>query len=282
MQEVTIEGSQPYTPQGSSAALGNAKKPTMPQYIFRKTAFEGGLDTEDEQSVSSLAATPSGTIIHRVGPSSPMPSPSARNMLLIACLAAIVQASPITNPIQPSPAAIAHKPTPLENAGTVLSWTSTLLYLGSRLPQLFKNWRRKSTAGLSPLLFAAAFCGNLFYSSALLTNPCAWNDFGPYGGGGWAGSEGSDRTHWITAALPFFLGAAGVLGLDASVGVQFVLYGDPDSKVIVVEESKGRRWKWVKVNGWMRGWIPRSENKGAERDALLERSDLHGEGYGAI
>jgi hypothetical protein len=160
---------------------------------------------------------------------------------------------------------------------------STLLYLGSRLPQLIKNWRRKSTAGLSPLLFAAAFCGNLFYSLALLTNPCGWNDFGPYGGGGWVGVEGSEKEHWVAAALPFFLGAAGVLGLDASVGLQFILYGDGDGKMVVVEERQGRKWRWRRVNGWMRGWIPSiSEGKGREREALMERSGSHGQGFGAL
>jgi hypothetical protein len=34
-----------------------------------------------------------------------------------------------------------------------------ILYLGSRPPQLYKNYQRKSTEGLSPLLFMAAFCG---------------------------------------------------------------------------------------------------------------------------
>jgi hypothetical protein len=176
-----------------------------------------------------------------------------------------------------------HRATPLESAGTILSWLSTVLYLGSRLPQLLKNFRRKSTAGLSPLLFVAAFCGNLFYSLALATNPCAWSDFPPYGGGGWVGLEGSDRARWVTAALPFFLGAAGVLGLDASVGVQFMLYGEGDSKVMVVEERKGRKWRWRRVSGWMRGWIPSiSEEKGRVREALIERNRSRGQGYGAL
>ena len=51
---------------------------------------------------------------------------------------------------------------PLEMTGRVLSWISTLLYLGSRLPQIYKNHIRKSTSGLEPQLFIAAFFGNLF------------------------------------------------------------------------------------------------------------------------
>lgn len=70
-----------------------------------------------------------------------------------------------------------------EVAGKILSWLSTFLYLGSRLPQIYKNFRRRSTAGLSPALFVAAFLRNLFYSTSLLTNPLVWGDCGSYGGG---------------------------------------------------------------------------------------------------
>ena len=203
---------------------------------------------------------------------------------MIACLIAIVQASPLVKQPQAIDAAVtAAAPTTLENVGTLLSWTSTVLYLGSRLPQLLKNWRRKSTAGLSPHLFMAAFCGNLLYSSAMLTNPNGWYDFGPYGGGGWAGADGSDRAKWVTAALPFFLGAAGVLGLDASVGIQFLLYGDDAGKVLLVEEGEGSQSRWLKVSGWMRGWVPSfSEERSNSREALIARGDQHGADYGTL
>ncbi|KAK5117746.1 hypothetical protein LTR85_008721 [Meristemomyces frigidus] len=287
MQEVVIEGmpiSQTLTNQDEEADASN-KQRTRPRIIFRQPTFEHGRKPDGEKPSPSLSATPGGTSIHRVGPSSPLPSPSPRTVLLIACLVAIVQASPLAKPSHSAVDYVSDSmPTPLETAGTILSWLSTFLYLGSRLPQLFKNWKRKSTAGLSPHLFMAAFCGNLLYSSAMLTNPCGWYDFGPYGGGGWVGADGSDRTKWVAAALPFFLGAAGVLGLDASVGIQFLMYGEVEEKVIVIEEDGGRRWHWRRVSGWMRGWIPSvSEGKGDEREALVGRIDAqHYEGYGTI
>ena len=299
LQEVVIEGATPseFTDSGfSTPKLGpQGRQPnpsTKPQTIFREPNFEKDTKSENEKPSSSLSATPSSTTIYRVGPSSPLPSPSPRTILLIACLAALTHASPLSKPLQPPSDIVPpdpSAPTALEQAGTILSWCSTLLYLGSRLPQLYKNYSLKSTAGLSPHLFAAAFCGNLFYSSALLTNPCGWQDFGAYGGGGWVGEAGSEREKWVLAALPFFLGAAGVLGLDASVGVQFLVYGEGNQKVVVVEEDGARdrrgkkRWRWRKVSGWMRGWIPSiSENKG-EREALSRRNDSQrGEGYGAL
>ncbi|KAF2767721.1 PQ-loop-domain-containing protein [Teratosphaeria nubilosa] len=260
-------------------------KHSRPQIIFRSPTFERKKADEEKASPN-----PSGTTIHRVGASSsPMASPSPRTILLIACLIAITQATP--TPL-PSPPLFLHNATTtspsrtrLELTGTILSWTSTFLYLGSRLPQLLKNFHRKSTAGLSPHLFLAAFLGNLFYSSALLTNPCAWEDLGPYGSGGWVGAKGSDRGHWVAAALPFFLGAAGVLGLDASVGVQFMMYGEGGEKVVVLEEDRWHRRHWRKVSGWMRGWVP-SISEGVrteESEGLLGREAGHeGEGYGAL
>jgi hypothetical protein len=209
-------------------------------------------------------------------------------MLMLACFMALTQASPIhptTSPLIIS----SHAPTRLETAGTILSWLSTFLYLGSRLPQLYKNYKLQSTAGLSPSLFAAAFSGNLFYSLALATNPSAWSDMGPYGGRGWAGPSGSDRSAWIAAAMPFFLGAAGVLGLDASVGVQFLLYGEREARVIVVEEGRGQKWRWRRVSGWMRGWVPSfgdaAEGGRGETSGLLEGDGGRAEtgvGYGSL
>jgi len=174
-------------------------------------------------------------------------------------------------------------------AGTILSWCSTLLYLGSRLPQLYKNWSRKSTAGLSPLLFFAAFMGNLFYSTSLLTNPNAWDDFGSYGGHGWAGADGSDRVDWVLRATPFFLGAAGVLFMDGMMGVQFLLYGEREEELVKVRDVHGYS-RWEKVNGWMRGWVPRMGSKSrivdlAESQRLLAESreiERYHERYGAL
>jgi hypothetical protein len=165
--------------------------------------------------------------------------------------------------------------------GTIFSWMSTVLYLGSRPPQLYKNYHRKSTSGLSPLLFMAAFCGNLFYSSSLLTNPNAWYDFAPYGGGGWADADGNNRFEWVARATPFFLGAFGVLFLDGFMGVQFLMYGSADDEsVIEIEDTK--RGRWTRVRGWMRGWIPspvrkpRSESGSEEQSLFTERRSRYG------
>jgi len=220
------------------------------------------------------------------------PGPSPRTVLYIATLCALISKSSaaptFTNLAIDTDAPLLRLDTPAEIAGTILSWFSTLLYLGSRLPQLYKNWDRQSTAGLSPLLFMAAFCGNFFYSTSLLTNPNAWYDFPPYGGHGWAGGEGSERWLWIARAAPFFLGAAGVLGLDGAMGMQFLLYRESkEEKIVKVRDSKGRS-QWQKVSGWMRGWVPSMIGKERvvareEGERLLSESrELARSRYGSI
>jgi solute carrier family 66 (lysosomal lysine-arginine transporter), member 1 len=220
------------------------------------------------------------------------PGPSPRTVLYIATLCALLSkssAAPLSlNLANDGTTRLFRLDTPTEIAGTILSWTSTLLYLGSRLPQLYKNWDRQSTAGLSPLLFMAAFCGNFFYSLSLLTNPNAWNDFPPYGGHGWAGYEGSERWSWVARAAPFFLGAAGVLGLDGAMGIQFLLYREnKEEKIVKIRDSKGRS-QWQKVSGWMRGWVPSMSGKERvvareEGERLLSESrELARSRYGSL
>ncbi|KAI5302981.1 hypothetical protein KEM56_000153 [Ascosphaera pollenicola] len=186
--------------------------------------------------------------------------------------------------------------------GMVISWSSTALYLGSRIPQLLKNYRRKSTSGLSPLLFACAFTGNVFYSASLLTNPRAWHDFPAYGDNGFVREDGSNRLEWVMSAIPFFLGAAGVLMLDAAVGIQFLMYNKTTELVLhgerIIDSSDSEddeqdgyqqhhphhsKSKAVNISGWMRGWIPSLPGSVPRSEEFQERQLLlapHEQPYG--
>ncbi|KAJ5902036.1 hypothetical protein N7495_002564 [Penicillium taxi] len=214
----------------------------------------------------------------RIGTSASSPPLALPRTMLMASLLCAVLANAAPTEAPPSHPPISHvsREVILEIVGRIFSWMSTLLYLGSRPPQLYKNYQRKSTEGLSPLLFMAAFCGNLFYSASLVTNPNAWSDMSPYGGGGWADSHGNDRWEWIGRSVPFFLGAFGVLGLDGFMGVQFLMYGSPDEEDVSIEgddsDSKHGHTHWKRVHGWMRGWIPSTtpyERVTPESQALL-------------
>ncbi|KAK3679830.1 hypothetical protein LTR78_000206 [Recurvomyces mirabilis] len=51
--------------------------------------------------------------------------------------------------------------------GQIFGYICAVLYLGSRIPQLLLNYRRKSTEGLNALFFLFACIGNLTYAWAL-------------------------------------------------------------------------------------------------------------------
>lgn len=238
-----------------------------------------------------------------VNGSSPPGLASTRTLLITSLLCAVAaNASPTDMPLNP-PIHTSTNKTALEIIGRIFSWLSTLLYLASRPPQLYKNYNRKSTAGLSPLLFIAAFSGNLFYSASLLSNPYAWTDMPPHGGHGWADSGGNNCLDWISRSIPFFLGAFGVLFLDGFMGVQFIMYGvvkgqsGHDEEVVVrVDDRKYGGSHWERVQGWMRGWIPSIAVSPRQRPAsspfgqvsqegqalLGEEREREGERYGAV
>ncbi|KAH7091982.1 PQ loop repeat-domain-containing protein [Paraphoma chrysanthemicola] len=273
----TIDGKDvaPGTPTSSTPPRSS------PMNAFRIPNFARSAAPESWQNTPTAGSSPNPQVRRVAASSSPMPSP--RTVLYISLIFAVLSTSTTATPVSPYAAAPQvtrglsfhattsdAAPTATEIAGKVFSWMSTFLYLGSRLPQLYKNQMRKSTAGLSPALFAAAFFGNLFYSTSLLTNPCAWYEFAPGEGHGWVGAEGSDREGWVLRATPFFLGAAGVLLMDAAVGLQFVYFGDNeprgrstnprDEEVIITIDDHGklmrRHLHWRRVSGWMRGWAP--------------------------
>ena len=216
-------------------------------------------------------------------PSTATATPSPKALVLVSTLCvAMANASPLylQNAAPSEPVSNA------EFAGQIFSWCSTLLYLGSRLPQIYKNAVRRSTSGLSPTLFIAAFFGNLFYSTSLLANPLAWASYPPHGLHGWVDADGSERKTWVALAAPFFLGAAGVLVMDAIVGVQFLIFGDGE-KVVRIDDRDGRS-RWRRVSGWMRGWVPspsparRIEEAEGDRRSLIERRQSRGSNYGSV
>ncbi|MCJ1401022.1 hypothetical protein MMC11_004234 [Xylographa trunciseda] len=244
---------------------------------FNAFRFPASFSPREKGTPSSSHPT-----IHRLQHSTPSPAPSPKTILLISMLCAVLStASPITHHSPTTiPSTYTNAPeSSTESLGRLLSWTSTLLYLGSRLPQLYKNHTRRSTTGLSPSLFVAAFFGNLFYSSSLLCNPLAWASYPPFGLHGWVGPSGSDRATWVGLAAPFWLGAAGVLALDAAMGAQFLAFGEREA-VVRVKDGRGRS-HWRRVSGWMRGWVP-SVQAGGEGVVIVEerRGLLHGEGTG--
>ena len=110
--------------------------------------------------------------------------------------------------------------------GQVFGYICAVLYLGSRVPQLLLNYRRKSTEGISMLFFLFACIGNLTYVISIFAYepPCVQNRHGCY-----KGEAGAQYGRNVAINLSWIIGSAGTLLLDAAVFVQYFMYRGLDA-----------------------------------------------------
>ncbi|XP_063163950.1 lysosomal amino acid transporter 1 homolog [Candoia aspera] len=97
----------------------------------------------------------------------------------------------------------------VEISGFICGYISCVFYLGSRIPQLYKNFQRRSTGGTSYLLFALAMMGNSTYGLSLVLK--------------------MPPTQYLISLyfwhhLPWFIGSFGVLLIDIFITAQFIIY----------------------------------------------------------
>nr|XP_020468301.1 lysosomal amino acid transporter 1 homolog isoform X3 [Monopterus albus] len=93
--------------------------------------------------------------------------------------------------------------------GFAIGSVSSVLYLCSRLPQMYTNFKRKSTEGVSYFLFALVILGNTTYGlSILLKNP----------------KEGQSESSYLIDHLPWLIGSLGTLSFDLIITIQFIIY----------------------------------------------------------
>ncbi|KAK4106023.1 PQ-loop-domain-containing protein [Parathielavia hyrcaniae] len=123
----------------------------------------------------------------------------------------------------------------LNTLGQVFGWLCAVLYLGSRLPQLLLNWRRKSTEGVSVLFFLFACLGNLTYVLSIVAfEPRCEGD---------QGCRPGEAAHifwqYILVNLSWLAGSAGTLLLDLGIFVQFFVYSKTEEGDSSDEESPG-------------------------------------------
>ncbi|XP_017266695.1 lysosomal amino acid transporter 1 homolog [Kryptolebias marmoratus] len=96
-----------------------------------------------------------------------------------------------------------------EIVGFAIGSLSSVLYLCSRLPQMYTNFKRKSTEGVSYFLFALVILGNTTYGlSILLKNP----------------DPGEDESSYMVHHLPWLIGSLGTLTFDLIISLQFLIY----------------------------------------------------------
>ena len=106
--------------------------------------------------------------------------------------------------------------------GQILGYICSVLYLGSRVPQLLLNHRRKSTDGISMLFFLFACIGNLTYNMSILAyapQPACKVLFHCE-----VGEAGHIYRKHIAVNLSWMIGSLGTLLLDMGVFVQYFLY----------------------------------------------------------
>lgn len=132
--------------------------------------------------------------------------------------------------------------------GQVFGYVCAVLYLGSRVPQLLLNYRRKSTEGLNALFFLFACIGNLTYVCSILAfEPICSHHHHGY----WQESyckPGEAQViygRYILVNLSWLIGSLGTLFLDFAVFVQFWVYRDNKDNserdaVAIVGEDRGR------------------------------------------
>jgi hypothetical protein len=132
--------------------------------------------------------------------------------------------------VSPGPKKSNPEPEPLtmDTLGQVFGYLCAVLYLGSRIPQLLLNYRRKSTDGVSMLFFLFACIGNLTYVLSILAySPvCLGTSELRHRAKCRPGEASALYGRYVLVNLSWLIGSFGTLLLDMAIFVQFFLYRD--------------------------------------------------------
>ncbi|KAF1807277.1 PQ loop repeat-domain-containing protein [Mucor lusitanicus] len=101
----------------------------------------------------------------------------------------------------------------LEFVPQLMGWSSALLYVGSRIPQILKNWRNKSTEGLSFGMFTCAVMGNVFFTMSIFLK--------------------STNINYILMNLSWIVGSCGTLIFDFIIFIQFFVYSKEKKNPVI-------------------------------------------------
>ncbi|KAF9930053.1 hypothetical protein BGZ65_005515, partial [Modicella reniformis] len=86
----------------------------------------------------------------------------------------------------------------------IFGWGSAVLYLGSRVPQIYKNWKLKSCEGLAMMMFVFSVLGNITYVASILIF--------------------SLDIDYLIKNMPWCIGSGGTLFFDFTIFFQFYAY----------------------------------------------------------
>jgi uncharacterized protein with PQ loop repeat len=133
----------------------------------------------------------------------------------------------------------ASEPLEFDILGQVFGYFCAVLYLGSRVPQLLLNYKRKSTEGVSLLFFLFACIGNLTYDMSIF----AYSPICEHPGHCCPGEARAIYARYIAVNASWIAGSLGTLLLDMAIFVQFFLYkkSDDEDDDVAVTEGDSRR-----------------------------------------
>ncbi|ODQ65564.1 PQ-loop-domain-containing protein [Nadsonia fulvescens var. elongata DSM 6958] len=193
--------------------------------VNSESIFEPGLDNENSNETNNTRGKSfiKSSTWH-------VPTGGLRLSLLAASFSSVVRGSPTRVNLQPPLAAenIELDITGLgsyRSLGMMFAWSCTAFYLTSRIPQIYKNYVRKSTYGVSVLLFCAALAGNLTYALSILTAS-------PY-----PGASPAERREMIYNATSYLAGSLGTMAFDLILLSQWLIYDRDGGKCDLEKEN---------------------------------------------
>ncbi|KAI1419344.1 PQ loop repeat-domain-containing protein [Xylaria sp. FL1777] len=166
-------------------------------------------------------------------PATPVPTPTKRQTflwnsvaVLMVCAAGVLGWFLSRGYASRAPTTPADDFPELDLWGQIFGWLCAVLYLGSRLPQLLLNFRRKSTEGISVLFFLFACLGNLTYVLSIFAyDPvCREAKCRP-------GEAGRIYGRYLLVNASWLAGSLGTLLLDLSIFAQFFVYDQEEGEL---------------------------------------------------
>lgn len=134
--------------------------------------------------------------------------------------------------------------------GYFLGWVSAFVYLNSRIPQVLKNYKRKSVEGLSLIMFFCAVMGNVTYGLGVVLK-----DSSPEA---------------LSKSLPWLVGSLGTLTFDFFIILQFGFYRESPKK------KKDRKRRKKRDGYSYDGLAESSQNEDEDSDETPAHAGLFG------
>lgn len=101
--------------------------------------------------------------------------------------------------------------------GEIYGWTSTIIFLSSRIPQIYLNYKRKSVRGLSFLTFSTIILANYLFLTSILINLIDLEKIQYY--------------TYIILNLQWIIGSSITSLLDMTILYQFIKWGNNTNNI---------------------------------------------------